>query len=66
MFVQVREDLLHDGIEWISTCDGDMVSANQIKQSRFVGCTEDGIVSLESPTGDLFFVDSIDLEYHNE
>jgi hypothetical protein len=66
MFVQIRQDLLHDGIEWIATCDGNMVSANQVRQSRFISCTDDGIVSLESPAGELFFVDSIDVEYEHE
>lgn len=63
MFVQIRQDLINEGIEWVSTCDGDMVSANQIRQSRFIDCTEDGIVSLESPSGELYFVDSIELDY---
>lgn len=67
MFVQIRQDLINDGIEFIQACDtNNFYSAKQIAESKYLGCDDCGIVSIELPNGEITSVDSMDLEYINE
>jgi hypothetical protein len=67
MFLQIRQDLLDDGIEFIQSCiSSSFYSAREISQSRFISCDDSGIVTIELPNGELTVVDSMDLEYINE
>jgi hypothetical protein len=67
MLLQIRQDLLDEGIEFIQSCESSsFYSAREIAQSRFISCDDSGIVTIELPNGELTVVDSMDLEYTNE
>jgi|LakMenEpi03Aug12_release.lakeMendotaPanAssembly.Ray.scaffolds.fasta_scaffold4939780_1 hypothetical protein len=67
MLLQIRQDLLDEGIEFIQSCESSsFYSAREIAQSRFISCDDSGIVTIELPNGELTVVDSMDLEYINE
>lgn len=68
MTVQIRQDLISEGIEFVATCDdyNEYVSAEQIAKAKFIDCDEEGFVKLELASGKIVTVYSIDLEMNQQ
>jgi hypothetical protein len=66
MFIQIRQDLIEEGIEFIQTYDNMFISQKEIQSSTFLSCNDDGLVSLELTDGEIVHIDSIDIDFINE
>lgn len=66
MRVQVRQELIDDGIEFVPSLDdyNEYVSAENIEQATFLDCDDEGCVTLELSSGKVVTVYSIDLEFY--
>lgn len=64
--VKIRSDLVKDGYDSILCEDSNLwLSASDIEDSTFIGCGDDGIVTLRLHDGKPCTVNSMDLEYVN-
>lgn len=68
MNVQIRQDLLDEGIEFVPTCDeyNEYVSAEQVAKSKFIECDDEGLVKLELVSGKIVTIYSIDLDFQEK
>jgi hypothetical protein len=64
--VKMHSDLVKDGYDSILCEDSNLrLSASDIEDSTFIGCGDDGIVTLQLRDGKPCTVNSIDLDYIN-
>jgi len=66
MTIQIRQDLVDEGVEFIQTYDNRFLSQKEIQSSTYLSTTDDGIVSIELANGDLIQIDSVDVDFINE
>jgi hypothetical protein len=66
MTIQIRQDLVDEGVEFIQTYDNRFLSQKEIQSSTYLSTTDDGIVSIELANGDVIQIDSVDVDFINE
>jgi len=62
--VKMRSDLIEDGYDSIICEDSDEgLSISDVEGSKFIGCSDDGVATLQLRDGRICTVASIDLDF---